>query len=74
MLDCAESIYDGTWSSGLPPEEVEDFELMHEFGWTWQELQATPYYVRRFTWDLLGLKREAQAARAKKAQAQQHRP
>jgi hypothetical protein len=73
MLDCAESIYDGTWSSGPPPDEVEDFELMHEFGWTWQELQATPHYVRRFTWDLLCLKRQAQAAQAKKAQAR-HRP
>ena len=35
MLDCAESFYDGTWSSGPLPEEVEDFELMAEFGWTY---------------------------------------
>jgi hypothetical protein len=73
MLDCAESFYDGTWSSGPLPEEVEDFELMAEFGWTWQELQATPFYVRRFTTDLLSVKREARAAAAKKAQARQPR-
>lgn len=74
MLDCAESIYEGTWSSGLPPEEVEDFELMHEFGWTWQELQDTPYYVRRYTWDLLSIKREAQQAAAKRAQRRSPHP
>jgi hypothetical protein len=46
---------------------------MHEFGWTWQELQATPFYVRRFTTDLLAVKRDAHAAAAKKAQTRQPR-
>ncbi|WP_327066904.1 hypothetical protein [Kitasatospora sp. NBC_01302] len=29
-------------------------------GWTWQELQDTPWYVRRFTWDLMSTRREAE--------------
>lgn len=60
MLWPAESIYEGTWSSGPPPDELRDFELMHAMGWTWQELEATPAYVRRYCWDLLMAKREAE--------------
>lgn len=29
-------------------------------GWSWPELQATPVYVRRFCWDLLNIRREAE--------------
>jgi hypothetical protein len=32
---------------------------MHEFGWTWQQLQDTPAYVRAYTWTLLQAKRAA---------------
>jgi hypothetical protein len=39
---------------------------MHEFGWTWQQLQDTPAYVRAYTWDLLAAKRTAQAAAARR--------
>ncbi|MBV6697434.1 hypothetical protein KV557_09890 [Kitasatospora aureofaciens] len=60
MLWAAESIYDGTWSSGPPPDEVVDFELMLATGWTWQELQETPWYVRRYTWDLMLTRRQAE--------------
>lgn len=35
--------------------------------WTWSELQATPLYVRRFTWDLLCARREAKAAANERA-------
>ena len=66
MIWPAESIYDGTWSSGPPPDELVDFELMQEFGWTWQQLQDTPAYVRSFTWDFLAAKRAAQNAAAKR--------
>ena len=30
-------------------------------GWSWTELQDTPLYVRRFCWDLLLIKRKAEA-------------
>ncbi|MFD0405622.1 hypothetical protein [Kitasatospora sp. NPDC127116] len=60
MLWPAESIYDGTWSSGPPPDEVVDFEVMREMGWSWQELQGAPWYVRRYTWDLLLIRRQAE--------------
>jgi hypothetical protein len=56
----AESIYDDTWSSGPPPDELVDFELMSAMGWTWQELQDTPLYVRRYAWDLLLTRRQAE--------------
>jgi len=56
----AESVYDGTWSSGPPPDELVDFEVMREMGWTWGELQRTPFYVRRFTWDLILTRRQAE--------------
>lgn len=56
----AESVYDGTWSSGPPPEELTDFEVMREMGWTWQELQDTPLYVRRYVWDLILTRRQAE--------------
>lgn len=56
----AESVYEGTWSSGPPPEELSDFEVMLETGWTWQELQDTPLYVRRYVWDLLLIRRQAE--------------
>lgn len=68
MLWAAESFYDGTWSSGRLPDELEDFELMHEFGWTWAQLQDTPHYVRRFCCDFLAAKREAHNDRLKRQQ------
>ncbi|WP_055590124.1 hypothetical protein [Peterkaempfera griseoplana] len=62
----AEAIYEGTWSSGPPPEELEDFELMKEMGWTWDELQATPAYVRKFSWDFINARASAQETAAKR--------
>lgn len=29
-------------------------------GWSWPELQATPMYVRRYSWDLLQARRQAE--------------
>lgn len=60
MLWPAESIYADTWASGPGPAEVEWLELMLAFKWTWQELQATPPYVRRVLGDLLMIRRKAQ--------------
>ena len=28
--------------------------------WTWRELQDTPMYVRRFTWDFIQMRRQAE--------------
>lgn len=53
MLWPAESIYEGTWASGPPPMELADFELMYHMHWSWGELESTPPYVKRYTWDLL---------------------
>lgn len=33
---------------------------MREMRWSWRELQDTPMYVRRFTWDCITAKREAE--------------
>ena len=65
----AESIYEGTWASGDPPSEVIDFMLMEPDGmnWTWEALQNTPTYVRRYCWDLLQIKRRAQQDQIEKA-------
>lgn len=70
MLLVAESVYGGTWASGDLPQEIVDFELMHPdgMGWSWPALQATSAYVRRFSWDLLQIRRRAAADAAKKAQ------
>jgi hypothetical protein len=35
---------------------------MSHYGWSWQEYQATPPYVRRALWDLMLAKRDAQRA------------
>jgi hypothetical protein len=67
VIWAAESVYEVTWSSGPPPEELVDFEVMREMGWTWQELQDTPFYVRRFTWDLICIRREAEHKANKRA-------
>lgn len=48
-----ESIYDGTWASGPPPAEYVDFVLMHEMQWSWEALRATPFYVRRYSYDMI---------------------
>lgn len=53
MLVVADSVFDGTWASGQLPEELRDYLLMKYMRWSWEQLEATPLYVRRFTWDLM---------------------
>lgn len=60
MLVVAESIYEGTWSSGEIPAQLVDFELMREMRWSWTELQDTPAYVRRYCWDLMQARKTAE--------------
>jgi len=33
---------------------------MREMGWSWDQLEATPLYVRRYTWDLILTRRRIQ--------------
>lgn len=69
MIWPAESIYEGTWSSGPPPQELVDFEVMREMGWSWQDLESTPLYVRRYVWDLIVARRQAEQAANEKARS-----
>jgi hypothetical protein len=67
VLFVAESLYDGTWGGGPVPAEIVDFELMRAMGWSWADLEATPLYVRRYCWDLLQARNEAEAAAYERA-------
>lgn len=33
---------------------------MREFHWSWPDLEATPPYVKRYAWDLLNIRRQAE--------------
>ncbi|MFI0914230.1 hypothetical protein [Streptomyces abikoensis] len=50
-----ESIIEGTWASEETPAEWADFILMRRMHWSWEQLQATPVYVRRYCLDILGM-------------------
>lgn len=71
MLLPVESIIEGTWSGNEPaPAEWTDFALMRRMHWSWEELQQTPWYVRRYSLDFLGMiaeqeEREAERERRK---------
>lgn len=51
-----ESIIDGTWGGGPAPPEFADALLMAEYHWSWEDLQATPLYVRRVCMDFMQAK------------------
>jgi hypothetical protein len=72
MVD-TESILEGNWSSGEPPEEFIDFQLMREMRWTWDELQATPMNIRQYAWDYITRERAVANARAQRAARAQQR-
>jgi len=38
-----------------------DYQLMREMSWSWQELEATPVYVRRFCLDISGIRHKCEA-------------
>ena len=46
------------------PQELADFEVMHEMGWSWSDFEATPMYVRRFCLDLISIRRRVAAQKA----------
>jgi hypothetical protein len=56
----AESIYAQTWGSGPWPVEVQWVELMLAYHWSWEQLEATPPYIRRVCWDILSVRRDAE--------------
>lgn len=60
MIEVAESVYNDTWGGGPLPGEIIDFELMSQMRWSWQDLESTPPYVKRYTWDLLQIRNEAE--------------
>lgn len=60
-----ESILSGTWGGDAGPDEWTDFRVMREMGWTFEQLQATPTYVRGFVADFIGLMAAAQEAESK---------
>ncbi|GAA3032141.1 hypothetical protein GCM10020000_06360 [Streptomyces olivoverticillatus] len=68
MLLPVESILDGTWASDGAPAEWADFILMRRMHWSWDELQATPVYVRRYALDFLGLIAQQEQADQEAAQ------
>lgn len=41
-------------------------------GWSWQELDATPIYVKRYCWDLLQIRIAAQNAKLDKGKGGSH--
>ncbi len=59
-------MYEGTWSSGPVPDELADYEVMREMHWSWDQLQATPTYVRRYCWDFTLARRSAEQAAAER--------
>lgn len=46
------------------PQELVDYELMREMGWSWPDLEAAPPYVRRFCTDLMTIRRRVANERA----------
>ena len=66
-------MYGGTWASGDVPPELVDFELMRTMKWSWDQLQATPHYVRRFCWDLIQSRNQAEHARIEAAKPKEQR-
>lgn len=74
MVD-TESIIEGTWGSGDPPQELVDFQLMREMHWTWRDLDETPLDVRQYAWDYILRERTVADARARKeARARERAP
>jgi hypothetical protein len=63
-----ESIIEGTWASDDAPAEWADFILMRRMHWSWDQLQATPLYVRRYALDFLGMIAEHEDQETKRAE------
>lgn len=66
MLLPVEQALGGVWLGALP-EEFDDFDLAREMGWTWEQLQAQPLYVRRTWLMFIRMRREAEREAAEKA-------
>jgi hypothetical protein len=64
-----QSILNGTWGNSQPaPPQWNDFLLMKQMRWSWEELQQTPMYVRGFCHDFLGEIADAEEAARKKSE------
>jgi len=51
------------------PEHGIDFELAEAFGWTWEQVQATPLLIRRLWFQFLMVRRVIEAERSERQQA-----
>jgi hypothetical protein len=64
-----EAIIEGTWGGTGTPAEWADFILMRRMRWSWEQLQQTPAYVRRYCIDFLsmiGVHEERESERAER--------
>jgi hypothetical protein len=66
-----ESIFDGTWASGPPPDELVVADTLLETGWTWRDWCDTPPYIRRVMVDVINARREARQRHAEQQQREQ---
>jgi hypothetical protein len=48
-----------------------DFELMFHMEWSWPDLEKTPLYVKRYSWDLLQARLSAEKE-ANEREARKH--
>lgn len=71
MLLPIESILDGTWASGPPPEELVVADVLLETHWTWDDWCNTPPYIQRVMVDVIHARREAEQRRFEEQQAKQ---
>lgn len=55
-----ESIVGGTWGGEGAPEEWVDYCLMKAMGWTFDQLQDVPLYVRGYCIDFMNIEAQAE--------------
>lgn len=68
-----ESIIEDTWGGDSAPAEWADFILMRRMHWSWEQLQQTPAYVRRYTLDFLGMVSKHEEREAEREQRKAER-
>lgn len=73
MLLPIESIVEGTWGGDSAPAEWGDYVLMRRMHWSWDQLQSTPMYVRRYCLDILNMISEHEERESKREQSRAER-
>lgn len=74
MLIPVESIIEGTWGGDTAPAEWADYVLMRRMHWSWEQLQQTPLYVRRYCLEFIRMisKHEEREAQREQSRAERH--